>query len=153
MGQPRSMRVTHAILLATFAAISMGARADALVEYRITDGQIAEPLTKEPGNPARGKNAALSREGGNCFLCHAFPDAGDAQLGNLGPPLAGVGTRMSAGQMRLRLVDSTRINRASIMPAYYRVDGFSHVASNYAGKPLLSAQQVEDMIAYLLTLR
>ena len=55
--------------------------------------------------------------------------------------------------MRLRLVDSTRINRASIMPAYYRVDGFSHVASNYAGKPLLSAQQVEDMIAYLLTLR
>jgi sulfur-oxidizing protein SoxX len=60
---------------------------------------------------------------------------------------------MSAGQMRLRLVDSTRINRASIMPAYYRVDGFSHVASNYAGKPLLSAQQVEDMIAYLLTLR
>lgn len=140
-------------MLVALAAASLCARADALVDYRIVDGQIVEPLTKEPGNAARGKAAALSREGGNCFLCHNFPDAGDTQLGNLGPPLAGVGARLNAGQMRLRLVDSTRINRASIMPAYYRVDGFNHVASNYAGKPILTAQQVEDMIAYLLTLR
>ena len=153
MGQPRSMRVMHAILLATFAAISAGARADALVEYRITDGQIAEPLTKEPGNPARGKNAALSREGGNCFLCHAFPDAGDAQLGNLGPPLAGVGARLNAGQFRLRLVDSTRLNPASVMPAYYRIEGLTRVASAYQGKTVLNADQIEDAVAYLLTLK
>ena len=127
--------------------------AQPLVSYRIADGKIAAPLTNQPGDVARGKAAALSREGGNCFLCHAFPDAGDTPLGNIGPPLAGVGARLTAAQLRLRLVDSTRINRASVMPAYYRVEGLQQVAANYAGKPILTAQQVEDVIAYLLTLR
>jgi sulfur-oxidizing protein SoxX len=125
----------------------------ALVAYRIVDSQIAAPLTSEAGDPARGKAAVLSREGGNCFLCHTVPDAGETPLGNIGPPLAGVGKRLSAAQLRLRLVDSTRINPASVMPAYYRIDGLQRVASAYAGKPLMSAQQIEDVIAYLLTLR
>ena len=124
-----------------------------LVPYRIVDGQIPAALTNQPGDPARGKAAALSREGGNCFLCHSFPDAGETPLGNIGPPLAGVGARLTAAQLRLRLVDSTRINRASVMPAYYRTEGLQRVASAYAGKPLLTAQQVEDVVAYLLTLR
>src|SRR3954466_8223846 len=131
-----------------------GAAADAtLVGYRVEKGQINTPLTGQPGDPARGKTAALSRDGGNCFLCHTVPDAGETPPGNIGAPLAGVGNRVSAAQMRLRLVDSTLLNRESVMPAYYRVDGFNHVAPAYAGKPLLTAQQIEDVIAYLLTLR
>jgi sulfur-oxidizing protein SoxX len=135
------------------ASISLAHAAEALVAYRVADGQISAPLTSLPGDPARGKSAALSREGGNCFLCHTFPDAGDTPLGNIGPPLAGVGKRVTAAQLRLRLVDSTRINSLSVMPAYYRTEGLQRVASTYAGKPLLTAQQVEDVIAYLLTLQ
>lgn len=130
-----------------------GAAESALVPYRVENGQIKAPLAAEPGDPARGKSAVLSREGGNCFLCHTVPDAGETPLGNIGPPLAGVGRRLTAAQLRLRLVDSTRINRASVMPAYYRTKGLRQVAPAYFGKPLLTAQQVEDVIAYLLTLR
>ena len=149
----RTLIFIAAAALAGVSAGSTFAAETALVEYRIVDSQIPAALTKEPGDPVRGKTAVLSREGGNCFLCHTVPDAGDTPLGNIGPPLAGVGKRLSAGQLRLRLVDSTRINRASVMPAYYRIDGLQRVASAYAGKPLLTAQQIEDVIAYLLTLR
>ena len=125
----------------------------ALVPYKVQGGRIQAPLTPEAGDVARGRAAVLSRDAGNCFLCHSVPDAGETQLGNIGPPLAGVGARLNAAQLRLRLVDSTRLNRASVMPAYYRIQGLRRVAPAYAGKPLLTAQQVEDVIAYLLTLR
>ena len=74
-------------------------------------------------------------------------------MGNIGPPLAGVGKRLNASQLRLRLVDSTRINPQSVMPAYYRTEGLNQVASAYRGKPLLTVQQIEDVIVYLQTLR
>jgi sulfur-oxidizing protein SoxX len=74
-------------------------------------------------------------------------------MGNIGPPLAGVGARLSEGQLRLRIVDSMRLNRDTIMPSYYRVDGLNLVAEAWRGKPVLTAQQVEDTVAYLLTLR
>ena len=124
-----------------------------LVPYRVEGGQIRTSLTREPGDATRGRAAVLSRDAGNCFLCHAVPDAGETPLGNIGPPLAGVGKRRSAAQLRLRLVDSTRINRLSVMPAYYRTKNLRQVASAYYGKPILNAQQIEDVLAYLLTLR
>jgi sulfur-oxidizing protein SoxX len=86
-------------------------------------------------------------------LCHTGPAAGATPLGNIGPPLAGVGKRLNASQLRLRLVDSTRINPQSVMPAYYRTEGLNQVASAYRGKPLLTVQQIEDVIVYLQTLR
>jgi sulfur-oxidizing protein SoxX len=111
---------------------------------------IATPLTGVPGDPARGRAIAIDRDLGNCMLCHALPGA-DAQAtaGNIGPPLAGVGSRLSAGELRLRLVDSTRIIPDSVMPAYHRTDGLTLVAAIYRGKPILSAQEIEDVIAYL----
>jgi sulfur-oxidizing protein SoxX len=130
-----------------------GAAGSPLVPYRVEGGEIRTALTREPGDAARGRAAALSRDAGNCFLCHTVPDAGETPLGNIGPPLAGVGKRLTAAQLRLRLVDSTRINRQSVMPAYYRTRDLRQVAPAYAGKPILTAQQVEDVIAYLLTLR
>lgn len=129
------------------------AAAEPLSPYRVVNGRIPAPLAPGAADPTRGKAAVLSRDGGNCFLCHTVPDAGETPLGNIGPPLAGVGRRLTAAQLRLRLVDSTLINRATVMPAYYRVKGLRQVASAYQGKPLLSAQQIEDVIAYLLTLR
>jgi sulfur-oxidizing protein SoxX len=74
-------------------------------------------------------------------------------MGNLASPLAGVGTRLSEGQLRLRIVDSARLNRDTIMPSYYRVDGLNQVAAAWRGKPILTAQQIEDAVAYLRTLR
>jgi sulfur-oxidizing protein SoxX len=142
-----------AVILGAGLVSNACAAETALVSYRVENGQIRIPLTSEAGDAARGKTAVLSRDAGNCFLCHSVPDAGETPLGNLGPPLAGVGKRLSAAQLRLRLVDSTRINRTSVMPAYYRTKGLRQVASPYFGKPLLTAQQVEDVIAYLLTLR
>ena len=147
----RSRLVAGAAALACMGGPA--AAGSALVPYRVENGQIRAPLTAEAGDAARGKTAVLSRDGGNCFLCHAVPDAGETPLGNIGPPLAGVGKRLSAAQLRMRLVDSTRLNRATVMPAYYRIKGLRNVAPAYTGKPLLSAQQVEDVVAYLLTLR
>jgi sulfur-oxidizing protein SoxX len=74
-------------------------------------------------------------------------------MGNLAPPLSAVGSRLNAAQLRLRIVDSMRLNRDTIMPSYYRIDGFNGVAENWRGKPILTAQQVEDLVAYLQTLR
>jgi sulfur-oxidizing protein SoxX len=73
--------------------------------------------------------------------------------GTIGPPLEGVGSRYSAGELRLRLVDPKALNADTIMPSYYRVDGLYRVYEGYRGKPILTAQQVEDIVAYLLTLR
>jgi len=152
-----SMRVRYAALIVGLGWAANGVPAwsaePPLVAYRIDNGEIRAPLTPEPGDAARGREAVLSRDAGNCFLCHTVPDAGATPLGNIGPPLAGVGKRLNASQLRLRLVDSTRINPQSVMPAYYRTEGLNQVASAYRGKPLLTVQQIEDVIVYLQTLR
>jgi sulfur-oxidizing protein SoxX len=137
---------------ASLLFVSLAAPAQTPASYEIVNGEIRTPLAGA-GDPARGRAIVLSRESGNCFLCHTFPNAETAPPGNLGPPLAGVGARLSTGQLRLRMVDSGRINAQSIMPAYYRVDGLTQVAANYRGKPLLNAQQVEDVVAYLEQLK
>lgn len=90
---------------------------------------------------------------GNCLLCHAVPETGARFMGNLGPPLSGVGSRLSAGQLRLRIVDTQRLNPDSIMPSYYRTEGLAQVAEAYRGKTVLTAQQIEDTVAYLVSLR
>jgi sulfur-oxidizing protein SoxX len=128
------------------------APAQGMLPYQIEQGEIRAPLAGT-GDPVRGRTVVLSRESGNCFLCHLFPDADGVPAGNLAPPMAGVGARMSAGQLRLRVVDSGSINAQSIMPAYYRVEGLMQVAVAYRGKPLLTAQQVEDVVAYLAQLK
>jgi sulfur-oxidizing protein SoxX len=151
------VRARYAALIVLVACAANGIPAWAaeppLVAYRVDNGEIRVPLTREPGDAARGREAVLSRDAGNCFLCHTVPAAGEIPLGNIGPPLAGVGKRLNASQLRLRLVDSTRINPQSVMPAYYRTEGLNQVASAYRDKPLLTVQQIEDVIVYLQTLR
>jgi sulfur-oxidizing protein SoxX len=102
-------------------------------------------------DPARGRELFASREAGHCVLCHAVP--GVAIAGDVGPSLAGVGSRLAPGQIRLRIADITRVNPEALMPSFHRTEGLVRVAPQYAGKPVLSAQQVEDLVAYLGTLR
>ena len=120
--------------------------------YRVEGDAIRGPLAAVPGDAARGREVVLSRDS-NCLLCHAVPEAGARAMGNLAPPLGGVGARLGEGQLRLQIVDSMRLNPQTIMPSYYRVDGLNQVAAALRGKPILTAQQVEDTVAYLLTLR
>lgn len=125
---------------------------EVLAPYRVEGDAIHEPLAAIAGDAARGRDVLLGRDG-NCVLCHAIPEAGVRFMGNLAPALSGVGTRLTAGQLRLRIVDSMRLNRDTIMPSYYRVDGLNQVGAAWRGRPVLTAQQIEDTIAYLSTLR
>jgi len=103
------------------------------------------------GDAARGRAVFVAREGGHCVLCHAAP--GVAVAGDVGPALGGIGSRLTPAQIRFRVVDITRVNRDAVMPAFHRTEGLSRVAAQHAGRPVLSAQQVEDVVAWLATLR
>lgn len=128
------------------------ATSDGAVPYQVVGGAIPKPLTTEPGDPQRGRAVVVGRDG-NCLLCHAIAGTGEKFMGNVAPPLSGIGSRRSPGELRLQIVDPTRLNKDAVMPAYYRVDGLDAVAAEYRGKPILTAQQIEDVVAYLLTLR
>jgi len=119
----------------------------------IVGDAIAVSLTGTAGNAQRGRAIVANRNVGLCLLCHSGPFPEERFQGNLAPPLNGAGSRLSEGQLRLRMVDSGRVNPASIMPAYFRTEGLTRVAPAFAGKTVLSAEQVEDVVAYLQTLR
>lgn len=120
--------------------------------YTISGDAITELLTGGPGDAARGRALVLERTS-TCILCHSGPFPEEKFQGDLAPNLAGAGSRWSEGQLRLRLVNASRLNPATIMPSYYRVEGLERVAPAWRGKPILSAGQIEDIVAYLATLR
>ena len=114
---------------------------------------IPQSLTGAKGDPARGRAIVVNRQVGLCLLCHSGPFPEERFQGNLAPDLRGAGARWSEGQLRLRIVDSGRINPSSIMPAYHRTEGLARVAPAWRGKPVLTAEQIEDVVAFLMTLR
>jgi sulfur-oxidizing protein SoxX len=123
------------------------------VAFKVVGDGIPQPLGAAAGDVARGRALIVAREDANCVLCHAISDPGVRFSGNVGPSLDGVGRRLSTAQLRLAIVDSLRLHPSTIMPSYYRIDGLDRVASAYRGKPILDAQQVDDIVAYLATLR
>ena len=120
--------------------------------YTITGDSIVESLTGARGDAVRGRAVVLERTS-TCILCHSGPFPEEKFQGDLAPSLAGTGSRSSEGQLRLRMVNASRLNPATIMPSYYRVEGLERVAPAWRGKPILSAEQIEDIVAYLATLR
>jgi sulfur-oxidizing protein SoxX len=141
--------------LALFS-ILLGAPAAAQEELRsyvVVGDAIPDSLTGQPGDAARGRAIVANRTVGLCLLCHSGPLPEERFQGNLAPSLAGAGARWSEGQLRLRLVDSSRLNADTIMPPYYRLDHLHRVARTFDGKTILSAEQVEDVVAWLASLK
>ena len=115
--------------------------------------EIPASLTGKKGDPARGRAIVANRQVGLCLLCHSGPFPEERFQGDLAPDLRGVGARLSEAQIRARIVDPSRAKPDTIMPAYYRTEGLSRVAAAFQGKTILSAEQIEDVVAYLVTLQ
>jgi len=149
---------TVALALAALAAPGLATAATDTAgtapAYTIVEGySIPEPLTETPGDPVMGRKWVINRKLGNCLSCHQMPIPEEQFHGETGPALYGVADLYDAGELRLRLVDPKSLNPYSMMPAFYKTEGLNRVMKGFEGKPILTAQQVEDIIAYLMTLK
>lgn len=140
-------------LLLLGGGLSAPQQTAALEAYEVAGDAIPRPLGGLTGDIAHGEALVRDRERGNCLICHQGVDRREPFQGSIGPPFAGVGARLTAGQIRLKLVDASRLNPETVMPPYYRTEGLLDVAPQYRGKPALSAQEIEDVVAYLASLR
>ena len=120
--------------------------------YQVVGNAIPASLTGALGDPVRGRAIVVNRQS-TCLLCHSGPFPEERFQGDLSPDLKGAGARWTEGELRLRMVDASRLNPATIMPSYYKADGLTRVAAAWRDKPILSAEQIEDVVAYLATLR
>ena len=153
-----SKAITLALLL--FALQPLAAVADDAIalpedycQWTVKDYAIHEPLCGLEGNAERGKAIVTDSYRGNCLACHELPIAGVEAYGNIGPPLHGLASRMTEPQIRMRVVDTRNVNPMSIMPGFYRDPRLiNRPGKRYRGRTFLTAQQVEDVIAYLVTL-
>ena len=149
----------HGGLLACSAAVAVIGTAasalgnDSLRPYVVVGDAIPESLTGTKGDAERGRSIVVNRQVGLCLLCHNGPFPDEKFQGTLAPDLKGSGSRATEGQLRLRIVDASRLKADTIMPPYYRVDGLTRVAPAFQGKPVLTAEQIEDVVAYLKTLK
>src|SRR5579884_2524025 len=150
-----SFRMTRVVLALCIAALCGAASpaSERLRPYVIVGDAISESLTGSKGDPLRGRAIVMNRQVGLCLLCHSGPVPEERFQGDLAPDLRGAGARWSEGQLRLRIVDARKLNPDTIMPPYYVVDGLNRVAAPFQGKPILSAEQIEDVVAFLTTLR
>ncbi len=140
------------LVLAITAALATAGNAEALQAYTIVGDGIPQSRTGKPGDAARGQALVLDRAS-TCILCHSGPFPEARFQGDLAPNLAGAGKRWTISQLRLRLVNAPQLNAATIMPSFYRVDGLIRVGQSWRDRPILSAEQIEDIVAYLATLR
>jgi len=140
------------LALGSYLAVCGGLQGQELRPVSIVGDAIPVSLTGAPGDPARGRAIVTNRQS-TCLLCHTGPFPEEKFQGNLAPDMRGTGTRWSEGQIRLRVVDARRVNPATIMPPFHAMDGLARVGTTWRGKPILSAEQIEDVVAYLGTLR
>jgi sulfur-oxidizing protein SoxX len=144
---------TFGVAVAALAVAAVAQAEEALVPYAIVGDGIPASLTGAKGDAARGRAIVANRQVGLCILCHGGPFPEVRLQGDLAPDLRGAGKRWSEAQLRLRIVDARRLNPDTIMPPYYRIDGLERVAAAWRGKPILTAGQIEDVIAWLVTLQ
>lgn len=154
---PRSRkRQGVACALAALAVVGVTSTAPAgqMATYKVVNNEeITESLAGKPGDPAKGYEVAINRKLGNCLACHVMPAPEQPFHGAVGPDLTGVGGRLSEGRLRLQVVNAKHFNPDTIMPAFYKADGFNRVMKKFEGKSVLTAEQVEDVVAYLTTLK
>ena len=147
---PNRLRIAlRAVALSGLAAVTLSAEP---LDYEIVDFAIPRSLTGAAGDPVRGELIVRDADNATCLICHAVPIEGEPDPGNTGPPLDGVGSRYSAGELRLRLVEPQFLNPETVMPSYYRSDGLHRVAAEHEGRTVYDAGEIEDVVAYLLTL-
>jgi sulfur-oxidizing protein SoxX len=146
------MMVRATLIAMALCGASVASAQGALRPYQIVGDAIPASLTGAPGDAERGAKIVTNRQVGLCLLCHSGPYSERFQ-GTMAPDLSGAGSRWSEGQLRLRIVDAARIKADTIMPPYYRVDGLTRVASGFRGKTILTAEQIEDVVAHLVTLK
>lgn len=149
---PKSSASALGAALALAAACALPAQAQ-IVRYKIVGDAIPASLTGAKGDPVRGRAIVANPNVGFCLLCHSGPFPEDKFQGNMAPDLTGAGSRWSEGQLRMRIVDASKLNPQTIMPPFYRVDHLTRVPQGYRDKPVLTAAQVEDVVAYLTTLK
>ena len=147
-----TLRRIVALALLHTCTIAAPASAQSAPLFQADGDGITQPLAAS-GDATRGRALLIARDPANCILCHGLTGAAIRFAGNLAPPLDGTGSRLTPAQLRLRIADSSRVNPATIMPAYYKIDGLTAVAAQYAGKTILTAQQVEDLVVYLSSLK
>lgn len=127
--------------------------AASLVKFEIRDHAIPASLTGQPGDPQKGRQVVVNRQLGNCLACHEITALKNEPFhGNTGPSLDGVAGRLKEGELRLRLVDATTVNPDTMMPSFYRIEGLNRVLPQFQGKTVLTAEQIEDVVAFLKTL-
>lgn len=141
-----------ALLVLAFATSGVPVRAQGMTDT-VAAGFLPRPLDGLKGDSARGRAIVADRRKGLCLLCHSGPFPEERFQGTLAPSLAGAGKRLSEGALRQRLVDGRKFNPQTLMPAYHSTDGLSQVGQNWHGKTIFSAQEVEDVVAFLKTLQ
>jgi sulfur-oxidizing protein SoxX len=148
-----ALGVSLAASLAAFPAAAQQAAPPPLVKFEIKDGAIAAPLTGKSGDAQKGREVVVNRQQGNCLACHAIKTLErEPYHGNTAPSLDGLAGRMKEGEIRLRVVDGTKVNPDTMMPPFYRADGLNKVMTRFQGRTILTAEQVEDVVAFLQTL-
>jgi len=153
---PTGVALTLGLVLVSgvcFRARTAPAFAGPLLPFEQQGDAVRAALGGLEGDAASGKAIVLDRRKGNCLICHVFPIPDEPFQGEIGPELIDVADRLNEGQIRLRLIDQSRINPDTIMPPYYRIDGLTDVAPEFRGEPALATQEIEDVVAYLMTLR
>ena len=146
-------RLLPGLIFLLMTSAAHGAERQALASYTIVGDGIPASLSDAPVDIKRGAAIVANRQIGLCVLCHQLPASNEKIHSNIATNLAGAGSRWSEAQLRLRVVDSRQLDPGSVMPAYHRIDGLTRVGATWAGRPILDARQIEDVVAYLVTLK
>ena len=147
------MLIAVALLLMTTASLAAAAPAGDATRIAVDGDGLSTPLTARAGDASRGRSIVVNRQLGLCLLCHSGPFPEETSPGNLATSLDGAGARWSEAQLRARIVDARRLNPTSLMPAFFATDSRQRVAAPWKSRPILDAQQVEDVVAFLATLK
>ncbi|WP_340239440.1 sulfur oxidation c-type cytochrome SoxX [Sulfitobacter pontiacus] len=143
-----------------FAAIAVFGASMAIAEdvkpmaVPFTNGAVEAALTATAGDAANGRKVFANRKQGNCLACHMNSDMAEESFhGEVGPPMDGVADRWTEAELRGIVTNSKMMFEGTIMPAFYVDSGYTRPLDEFAGKSILTAQQVEDVVAYLMTLK